>query len=396
MSKTPLASVIVSSYNYGHFLKAAIDSALNQTYPDTEVIVVDDGSADDSRDVIAGYGSRVRALLKENGGQASAFNAGFRLSRGEVIVFLDSDDFLLPTAVQRAVGLFTAGNVAKGHWPLWVVDEQGRKTGEVLPHEPLGEGELRAAVLEAGANGYSWPPTSGNCWSRAFLEAIGPLPEEPLRTSPDFYLAALAPLYGLTKAVLEPHASFRIHGSNHGWLAPMAERLEARRRLEEHTLEALDRHCRALGIAFDPEVCRSNFWSTWLEELNRVAHEIATVVPMDVPYLLVDEAKWHTDARDLTLPGRPIPFPEQNGEYAGLPADDESALTEFERLRHAGAGFLVFGWPAFWWLDYYEGLHRQLRSEFRCVLENERLVIFDVRQGSAAVPPRARVPRQAC
>src|SRR5215469_1766841 len=84
MSKLPLASIVISSYNYGRFLPDAIDSALGQTYSRTEVIVVDDGSADHSREVIAGYGERVLPLWKDNGGQASALNAGYRASKGEV------------------------------------------------------------------------------------------------------------------------------------------------------------------------------------------------------------------------------------------------------------------------------------------------------------------------
>src|SRR5436853_5073279 len=103
MANQPLASIVISSYNYGRYLPAAIDSALAQTYAPREVIVVDDGSTDDSRAVIARYGGEVTAVLKENGGQASAFNAGLRASRGEVVCFLDSDDVLLPRAVELAV-----------------------------------------------------------------------------------------------------------------------------------------------------------------------------------------------------------------------------------------------------------------------------------------------------
>src|SRR6516164_3747657 len=111
------ASIIINSYNYARFLGQAIDSALEQTYPYTEVIVVDDGSTDDSRAVLTGYGDRVRAVIKDNGGQASAFNAGLRVSRGEVVFFLDSDDALLSTAVARAVELFRDPEVVKVHWP---------------------------------------------------------------------------------------------------------------------------------------------------------------------------------------------------------------------------------------------------------------------------------------
>src|SRR5688572_29854944 len=92
----PLVSVIVNNYNYGRFLAQAIDSALSQDYPRLEVIVVDDGSTDDSREIIARYGSKISPVLKANGGQASAFNAGFNASRGDVVIFLDSDDQLAP------------------------------------------------------------------------------------------------------------------------------------------------------------------------------------------------------------------------------------------------------------------------------------------------------------
>src|SRR5215813_6060987 len=103
MSEHPLASIIIDNYNYGRFLQGAIDSALQQTYTPLEVIVVDDGSTDNSREIIAGYGPRIIPVLKENGGQASAFNAGFRVSRGAVVFFLDSDDLLIPTAVENVV-----------------------------------------------------------------------------------------------------------------------------------------------------------------------------------------------------------------------------------------------------------------------------------------------------
>ncbi len=384
MSDRPSVSIIISNYNYGRFLEQAIESALDQTYPQTEVIVVDDGSTDNSREVLARYAGRVRVVLKENAGQASAFNEGFRASRGDAVVLLDADDLLLPTALEKAVGLFSRGDTAKVHWPLRVVDERGKGTGEICPDwGPVAEGDLRDAVLRRGADGYVWPPTSGNCWSRAFLERVTPLPEAGNSIWPDFYLATLAPLYGLVHRLPEPQGLYRLHGAN--WTSGSIEtRLEWLRQQQDRCEEALSRHGQALGLHPDLKGCRQHSWYEWLRRIHSAARDLAAFVSPQVPYILVDEATWQT--RDLPLPGRPMPFPERHGQYGGRPSDDETAVREFERLRRAGAAYMVFGWPAFWWLEYYQGLNRRLRSEFRCVLENDRLIVFDLRAGRPEVP----------
>ena len=102
----PLVSILINNYNYGRFLGAAIDSALEQAYPKVEVIVVDDGSTDGSREIIASYGERIIAVLKGNGGQGSAFNAGVAASRGDILCFLDADDFFYPDKVSHIVEAF--------------------------------------------------------------------------------------------------------------------------------------------------------------------------------------------------------------------------------------------------------------------------------------------------
>ena len=108
---------------------------------------------------------------------------------------------------------------------------------------------------------------------------------------------------------------------------------------------------------------------------KEIAETIAPTQP-GAPFILVDEAQWAIEEIDGRLA---IPFLEKNGEYWGAPNDDEEAIRELNRLAQAGAAFVVFGAPAFWWLDYYSALSEYLRSKFTCVLENERLVIFDLR-----------------
>ena len=99
MSNNPKISVIVPVYNNDQFLSRAIDSILEQGYSDFEVIVVNDGSSDNSEDVAKSYASkdsRVKLINKENGGVSSARNCGLREARGDYLIFIDSDDYVLP------------------------------------------------------------------------------------------------------------------------------------------------------------------------------------------------------------------------------------------------------------------------------------------------------------
>jgi glycosyltransferase involved in cell wall biosynthesis len=97
----PLVSIIIPNYNYARYLREAIDSALAQTYQPFEVIVVDDGSTDESRSVIQSYGPAIQPVFQKNEGLPSARNAGIAKAGGEFFVFLDADDALLPDAVAK-------------------------------------------------------------------------------------------------------------------------------------------------------------------------------------------------------------------------------------------------------------------------------------------------------
>jgi glycosyltransferase involved in cell wall biosynthesis len=122
MTQPRSASIVITCYNYARFLPESIKSALAQTHPDTEVVVVDDGSTDESRDVIARYGDRVTPVLKPNGGMASAFNHGYAVASGDVIVFLDADDTIYPEAVARDGGTCRSGHL---EGTLEVADSDG-------------------------------------------------------------------------------------------------------------------------------------------------------------------------------------------------------------------------------------------------------------------------------
>lgn len=377
MSTTlPLASIIIDNYNYGRFLKDAIDSALAQTYRNTEVIVVDDGSTDNSREIIAGYADRIIPVLKENGGQASALNAGYILSRGQVIFFLDSDDTLLPTSLEKTVQFFHDPAVVKVHWPLWVVDQHGRKTGEVVPRQTLPEGDLREQIIEAGPSSCTSSPTSGNAWARGFLDSIFPIPEKMdyYSVCADEYVYTLAPIFGVIKRILQPQGFYRLHGQNIYSGRTFDEKLRLELRGYEQTSHVLRGFLCAMGVTIDPEVWKRN---SWWHRLHLATREIAALIPAGDAFLLVDDDTWGLDA---DAGRRPIPFLEKDGHYWGPPPDDATAILELERLRRSGASFVVFGWPAFWWLEHYSSFQEYMRSKYRSVLENDRLVVFDLRE----------------
>src|SRR3984957_3799504 len=111
---SPLATIVIVNYNYERYIGTAIASALEQSHQPLEVIVVDDGSTDDSRQVISSYGERVRTIFQKNAGQGAAYNAGWREARGEFILFLDSDDVLAKDAIAKVAAAFRDSDVGKG------------------------------------------------------------------------------------------------------------------------------------------------------------------------------------------------------------------------------------------------------------------------------------------
>ncbi len=105
MSANPLVTAVIPTYNRANIVTQAVDSVLNQTYGNLELIVVDDGSTDDTPAALARYGNRIRVLRQDNAGPAAARNRGIAAARGEFVAFLDSDDLWLPSKLERQVAL---------------------------------------------------------------------------------------------------------------------------------------------------------------------------------------------------------------------------------------------------------------------------------------------------
>jgi glycosyltransferase involved in cell wall biosynthesis len=126
-------TVVICNYNYGEYLRGAIDSALKQTAGATQVLVIDDGSTDDSRDIIHSYGERITAIFQENGGQVAAYNRALEHIDSTYVIFLDADDLLYADAVSRVIAAFSSGDYVKVQFTLDVVTHEGAKTGVTVP-----------------------------------------------------------------------------------------------------------------------------------------------------------------------------------------------------------------------------------------------------------------------
>ncbi len=124
-----LVSVVIPNYNCSAFLPAALESVCAQTYPDVEILVVDDGSTDDSLRVLEPYADRVRVLRQHNQGVSAARNHGIRESRGELIAFLDADDLWDREKLAKQVPLFANPSVGIVYCAVEYIDEAGASLG---------------------------------------------------------------------------------------------------------------------------------------------------------------------------------------------------------------------------------------------------------------------------
>jgi glycosyltransferase involved in cell wall biosynthesis len=209
--------IVVTNHDYARFLPAAIESACGQTHPDVQVVVVDDGSTDDSREVLRGFEDRVEVVLKEQGGQASALNAGLERCRGEVLLVLDADDMLRPWAAERVAAAFAADPaLSKVQFPMAIVDAAGEPTGEVKPggHLRAPVGDQRRAEL-ASPFDLPWLPGGGTGFRTEAVRRILPIPAADYpRSGADWYLVHLTALLGEAALLEEVCASYRVHGGN--------------------------------------------------------------------------------------------------------------------------------------------------------------------------------------
>lgn len=212
-TQQPLVTALINTYNYARFLPFAINSVLNQTYKNIEVIVVDDGSTDHTQDVLDRYAGRIKSIRTTNGGQAHAFNVGIPLARGELIMLLDADDAWLPNKVERMVELAAERpHAAMLYHRFQNISASGKDVG---PPQPvvLTDGDYSKKYLRSGGSWWS-PITSVLAFRPEHIQRALPIPSYGHREGADTVLTDFCAVTAEIASCPDVLALRRLHGTN--------------------------------------------------------------------------------------------------------------------------------------------------------------------------------------
>lgn len=204
-------SIVITCYNYENYIESCIKSALAQSYKYREIIVIDDGSNDNSWAVISRYSEKITAIKTDNQGFIKACLLGLERAAGTHIMFLDADDTLHPQALYKAVHFLKDADTAKVQFMMQPIDGRGKPIGRPFPnlsHSATIE-YFRTTINREGC--YPTPPTSGNIYRRDIYERIGPIDYD---YGIDGVAYLFAPYVGMVIHISEVLASYRIHGAN--------------------------------------------------------------------------------------------------------------------------------------------------------------------------------------
>jgi glycosyltransferase involved in cell wall biosynthesis len=205
-------TVLIDTYNYGRFIEEAIESVLSQDFPmdQVQILVVDDGSTDDTRQRVAKYASKIDYFYKENGGQASAFNFGLPKVTGEYVVLLDADDFWLPGKLRRVVAEFEKYPDA-----AMVYDRVLKFDMAANTREPEDFVELSGYLPDQPDALFRYEPhaTSFVSYRKKFIDQLLPVPEA-LTIQADGHFALITPFIAPIRGIPECLGVYRIHGAN--------------------------------------------------------------------------------------------------------------------------------------------------------------------------------------
>jgi len=251
------ASVLIDTYNHERFIEHALASVMQQDFPasEREILVVDDGSTDRTAEIIRKFEPRIRLIRKKNGGQASAFNAGIPECRGEIIAFLDGDDWWTDNKLTRVAQAMAAdpsvGIVGHG---IVNVHRDGREQAEILR-----EGFRFQANTIAGARLFrrrgAFLGTSRMTIRADLLRQIGTIPEA-IEIQADEYLFTLTAVLSGAQILPEALTYYRLHETNSFQLANHDPQ-KIRRKQKSLAILARSLSERLANLGIDAEVRRT-------------------------------------------------------------------------------------------------------------------------------------------
>jgi hypothetical protein len=257
------------------------------------------------------------------------------------------------------------------------IDAAGKETGYLVPNSALPDGDIREQVIAGGPQRAAGSPTSGNAWSRRFLDEVLPMPEEELRRHADSYLNTLAPMFGPVRKLEEPHGRYRVHGQNDYAGREMNERFRRNLDMYHYRARLLMKFLRDADVEVDAADWEKTPYYLRLKTRCSTLDSIASIVPPGAAFIWIDGGAW---GRGEVIAGRrSLPFVGNHNPGGNAPPDDETSIYRLEELRTNGAGFVVFVKPALWWLTSRPAFESHLRSNYDCVLASDASVIFDLR-----------------
>lgn len=390
-------TVAIPTYNRAGLLKGCIESVLAQDYPDLCLLVLDNASDDDTEPIVrslAKQDQRITYIRHEtNIGFARNWNHIIEVNSSPYLTIVPDDDLILRGFIRESVEALDKHPSAGFSLALaQFIDNNGdvldqkQETGDMPDGLVNGREYMDLCIAWRGCSIF----TATTMMRAAALAEVGsfdsPHSWNTIDSNLSFRLASRFDIVFLRKEL----AQIRTHPgqiSDNPWqkFAVMAESIDAiayllqseraadatyRQQLAERLLAMNARKSESIH-----HLVPKLYW-TWTERLELATQELRALIPPGDTFILVDQDEWGGQI----IPGcHAIPFVERDGQYWGPPTDNETAIKELERMRSAGASFIVFGWQAFWWLYHYDQFNRYLRSNFRCVLKNSRLVAFDLR-----------------